>query len=483
MTRIVVFLALSLVLATGGAQAQSIDPKIVTHDDLLLKISSKAPGFAGMFLDEKGVFTIRMTNADWLKRGARPAESLAKVVAAITSVMGPDMIDNAQRSRPDAKTRDIALLGADFDFPTLYGWSKELADILLEKGVYGLDVSETLNRITIDIDPAVAADVAAFVSRRGVPKQAVTLLPGEPFVQDATLRDKFRPAPGGVQIEADVGVTAFKTCTLGFNVLRSGRRGFVTNAHCTRNSGVSNNTSVHQPDDPILSEANKIGNEDADPSFFTGLPCPANRQCRFSDAAYVDYDRSVSGVSLIARPVDSLGSLQIDAANPRFSIVGETLQLVEGMIVNKVGRTTGWTFGRLSRVCTQTPAAGTNYAFLCQATVSRLLGDKPIMASGDSGSPTFILLAGRNEVSLAGIAWGSTTTSFVFSTIDMVKQELGPLRTFTPPMPPAPPSPPPSRAECLADCETDRDACFAGGGLASQCLPAWNACRAACPAQ
>lgn len=482
MKRTSVFLSL-LLTTSGAAQAQSVDPKIITHDDLLVRISDKAPGFAGMFLDAKGVFTIRMTNADWLKRGARPAESLAKVVGAITSVMGPDVIENAQRSRPEASTREIALVGADFDFRKLYGWSRELTDLLSKDGVYGLDVNETLNRITIDIDPAIAADVAAFVSKRGIPKEAVILLPGEPFNPDATLRDKFRPAPGGVQIEADVGLTAYRTCTLGFNVLRAGRRGFVTNAHCTRNSGVSNNTAIHQPDDPILSEANKIGNEDADPPFFTGQPCPTNRRCRFSDAAYVDYDRSVSGAELIARPVDTLGSLQIDSANPRFRIVGETLQLVEGMIVNKVGRTTGWTFGGLTRVCSQVPAAGTNHTLLCQATVSRLVGDKPLMSSGDSGSPAFILLAGRNEVSLAGVAWGSTSRSFVFSALDMVKQELGPMRTFSPPPPPAPPSPPSTRAECLEGCDAARDACIADGGLASQCVPVWNACRAACAAQ
>ncbi len=49
----------------------------------------------------------------------------------------------------------------------------------------------------------------------------------------------------------------------------------------------------------------------------------------------------------------------------------------------------------------------------------------------------------------------------------------------------APPTPP-SRAECLAECRADRDACMAevgtpGGPLASQCAQQFNACRRRCP--
>ncbi len=64
-----------------------------------------------------------------------------------------------------------------------------------------------------------------------------------------------------MQIEIDTGVFAYKLCTLGFNVVRNGRDGFVTNSHCTRNRGVSNDDDFHQPNDPLLS-GNKIGDED-----------------------------------------------------------------------------------------------------------------------------------------------------------------------------------------------------------------------------
>jgi hypothetical protein len=50
-----------------------------------------------------------------------------------------------------------------------------------------------------------------------------------------------------------------------------------------------------------------------------------------------------------------------------------------------------------------------------------------------------------------------------------------------PPGPPPPPDTPPTRAECLADCRQEFNACIAEGGLPAQCAQLRTQCQARCP--
>ena len=73
----------------------------------------------------------------------------------------------------------------------------------------------------------------------------------------------------------------------------------------------------HQPDDPLFS-GNPVGDEIADPNYFTGGMCPAGRRCRFSDSAFVDY--SVERGRNIARTEGwNNGSLTISSSGPRLT--------------------------------------------------------------------------------------------------------------------------------------------------------------------
>ena len=163
----------------------------------------------------------------------------------------------------------------------------------------------------------------------------------EPIHFAATLRDKVTPRRGGLQISSGAGI-----CTLGFNTLRvSGLilvRSFITASHCTNVRGGVEGTQFHQP-----APSNLIGTEAADPAFFTGFPCPVARRCRFSDAARVRYATGVSsdlgGIARTTSRSVADGPITINAANPFFNITAE-LSPVQGVQVNKVGRTTGWTY-------------------------------------------------------------------------------------------------------------------------------------------
>ena len=70
-----------------------------------------------------------------------------------------------------------------------------------------------------------------------------------------------------------------------------------------------------------------------------------------------------------------------------------------------------------------TNVSGTDITQFCQNFVSATVG------SGDSGSPVFSIGSGDN-VTLKGILWGgSGSSSFVYSPINQVEQELGALTT------------------------------------------------------
>jgi hypothetical protein len=93
-------------------------------------------------------------------------------------------------------------------------------------------------------------------------------------------------------------------------------------------------------------------------------------------------------------------------------------------VVNKVGRTTEWTQGAVTNTCVNTGVQGSRIVQLCQTFVSAGVG------GGDSGSPVFGQPDGSN-VALLGILWGgSGSTSYVYSPIANIEQELGALTTF-----------------------------------------------------
>jgi hypothetical protein len=117
--------------------------------------------------------------------------------------------------------------------------------------------------------------------------------------------------------------------------------------------------------------------------------------------------------------------LTIDLANP-FIIKGEGVA-ADNATVEKVGRTTGWTQGKVSGTCVDTGVQGSTIVLLCQTFVT---GSGVIVQGGDSGSPVFAITSG-NEVKLLGGLWGGNQsgTQFVYSPIANIEAELGALDT------------------------------------------------------
>jgi hypothetical protein len=366
------------------------------------------PGFGGFFIDARGVPTVRLTN---LQARAEAERAL----------------------QPTLRSLDLGaalqVIKADYTAQQLQAWVQRAApEVLGLRGVVLIDNDEARNRVTVGVESRAAEPaVRAAMRRLGIQSEAVVVEVTGPVYEAITLRDKVRPVIGGLQIYWTSGSSAF-LCTHGFNVINppDPRRSFLTNSHCTRARGnVASPTVYFQPAPP---NTNIIGTEVEDPPFFTGTArgCPVGRLCRRSDAARAVYN---SSTSLLGRLERTTGPGSITIAG-QWIIKSEGTPVV-GQTLNKVGRTTGTSTGKVTHTCVTVNVSGTNITMLCQDIVKANVGP------GDSGSPVFLrtpTLSAPFNVRLEGILWGSTTiggvTHFILSRMTNIEAELGAMTTF-----------------------------------------------------
>jgi hypothetical protein len=448
-TRKLVFLGLFIVLAfvVSSCSTKPIPEKpkpdgteepAQNLDEQLLQMGERLPGFGGMFFDEAGTLNVYVTNlAEGLSAQALEARR-AEVETALTDVFGKELLEQGAGQRQGlsiqtASTAEVKVIEGQYDIAKLAQWRKNMDSSLALTGVILSDLDEANNRVRIGIAAGTSrAPIEKALTEKGIPLEAVTIEEVEPFSFAAhTVRDKIRPVVGGIQINFRDLANRSLLCTQGFNAFRFGTSGFITNSHCTAVQGGVNFTRYHQ--NVELANLNFYATEIADPFLFSGGVCPAGRRCRRSDAAFARVEPFTAGQhhGRIARTLVWTGSITINHNSPEFQIVSETPFPTVGMILDKVGRTTGWTFGRVSASCVNVNVLNTNITMLCQDIVDRTSGTNMITNLGDSGSPVFRWF-GANTVSLAGVLWGGnqTGTQWVFSAMSRIESELGPLTTF-----------------------------------------------------
>jgi len=377
-------------------------------DEELLRMGREIPGFGGLFYDAEGYPTVYLLHPE-----DRVAISSLKSLA-----------------------KEVRVRRGDFEFAQLIEWRDALLPVLASPGVVFLDADEARNRVTIGLDATSESKsldrerLEAQLLAAAVPRQAVLVVeaaPVKPLVGTVGLQSKFRPAPAGVQILFPIAPPLYGACTLGFNAFLGNDFGFVVNSHCSGTRGVVEGVQYYQsvPSDGI------IGTEIADPDFFTGGDCPPGRRCRYSDTAFAKYDNPRFGsLGKIARPKSSdseLGTLTLSPSSARLSITGRVGSPLTGDVVHKIGRTTGWTYGTVVATCAEVSVSGTDITELCQSEVIAGSG------GGDSGSPVFYRSGSSTKVKLTGILWGGSTipglgSIYVFSPLENIEQELGPLK-------------------------------------------------------
>lgn len=394
-----------------------------------LAVARAVPGFGGYFIDESGAPTVYLTDP-----AQRPAAEAA--LGGFLASFG-------------WTAADLRVRQGEYDWIQLDAWHRAAwPRALAVAGAVFSDVDEGSNRLRFGgVDAAAVAGIASALAAAGVPEAAVRVQLAAPALQVATLRDKVRPAPGGMQIQffASPASPLVNVCTLGFNAVSGGVNSFITNSHCTNvQGGLTLPTDYYQSTrgGVIPSADNYLGFEVDDPDYFTGGVCPLGRRCRYSDAARVQYGAGqVFSLGTVARAAfrnDLLVSgdndatvLAIDPLTPTWRIAGEQTNPVLGQWLNKTGRTTGWTGGAVAGTCVNVNVGGSDVTQLCQSLVDAYV------AGGDSGSQVF----GENTdgtVYLAGLLWGSSTNlvtgavQFIFSPLSAVYGELGTVTTFVP---------------------------------------------------
>jgi hypothetical protein len=364
-----------------------------------LALGRSVTGFGGFFFDAAGAPTV------YLQDPARRADA-------------ERALEPFFRARGLAKGQ-LRVRQGDYEWTDLERWFAEATPAVLAlAGAVYVDADEATNRVRIGVERGGQGAVRGALARLGMPDAAVIVEEREPVRfavappnKGPSLQGQVRPIVGGVQINFPGYL-----CTLGFNI---GGGSFITNSHCTTRQGGVESTPYYQP---TSSTSPRIATEVEDPAYGTGGSCPAGRVCRSSDASRAAYQAGFSSytVGQIARTTRPGRSLTIVG---NFTIRSEGSASV-GTVVNKVGRTTGWSQGRVTNTCVNTNVSGTNITQLCQSFVAATVG------SGDSGSPVFAITSGT-DVRLVGLLWGgSGASTFVYSPLSQVETEIGAFSTF-----------------------------------------------------
>jgi hypothetical protein len=321
---------------------------------------------------------------------------------------------------PTAPTPDVdlAMRGQD----RMGAWFAQASpEVLALPGAVFADNDERVGKLVFGVEHAAAIPgIRVALARLGVPTSAYDVQVTEPIHQLATLRDRFRPTQAGIQIH-------FGLCTMGFNADDGTDRSFITNSHCTNTQGGVEGTRYFQPTSSV--DGTVIATEVEDPTYSRGGSCPRGKKCRSSDASRARYASSVASIrgDILKTTGANNGSLTVGGVFTVTSQDNTTTSFPIGLVVNKVGRTTGWTQGEVTRTCVHTAVSGSNIAQLCQTFVANPAGAN-VVGSGDSGSGVFRITSGDN-VQLVGILWGgsSDNKTFVFSPLKNIRDELGPI--------------------------------------------------------
>jgi hypothetical protein len=300
-------------------------------------------------------------------------------------------------------------------------FSKASPAVMALGGTVFADHDERANKLVFGVEnanaiPGVSRALAALGASSGDYAIVVT----EPIrqLQAVTLQSRFRPTQAGSQIHFGQYV-----CTMGFNVDHAGGRSFITNSHCTNTQGGTEGTTYAQPTRTV--DPTVIATEAADPAYFKGGVCPRGKLCRYSDASRALYSSTVASNrgDILKTTGANNGSLTVAGVFAVTSQDNTTSNFGIGTVLNKVGRTTGWSQGPVSRTCVNTNVSASRIHQLCQTFVDANV------AGGDSGSPVFKITSGDN-VELVGILWGGGTGYYVMSPLKQIVQELGALNAI-----------------------------------------------------
>jgi hypothetical protein len=388
-------------------------------DDILAEQTVRIPGFAGMYVDDNGQLVLMGTDVS----GNLMANPELQAI-----------IDKTPSLRPLFRSGRSNLATARFTFAELNMWKNAVTRRLRDESVSFIDLDEVNNRITIGIQPGSSRAPAINLARSsGLPEDAIAIVEEPLPTPIQSLQDKIRPMDGGIEIGWTPPWSEGHYCTLGVPVEFGSplRKGFITASHCSQvrwSLGTMASDTTNYTQQAFTQPGySYVGREYLDPKPFVGGACPFAKACRYSDAllTYV-FDSVASHRGYIALTTfagtNSPGSITIGSIwGPETKIVGIQAPTM-GVRADKMGRTSGWTYGPINRTCYNTAGGGgpSIHYNLCQY---RSYG---YADNGDSGSPVFYF--GGTTSNMLGILWGRETSlgvnHMVWSPFSAVLSEL-----------------------------------------------------------
>jgi hypothetical protein len=364
-------------------------------------------GFAGYYLNEHGEQVVMLVDE-------------SQRAAAVRLVA---------EQRRHAGMAQVAILvrHARYDFLQLWRWSNTVTAFMAADGGWALDVDEVNNRLWLAVaEPQKVGRLRADILRAGVPGDAFTIELRARPAKTMLLTQAQRPVMGGFEIEG-YRWGGIHICTLGFNMRVNGYAGFATATHCSKERNSLDGGSVTQGDTtaPVANEVFDTQGE---------LIClqAYGFRCRWSEASIFRYFGTVpSDLGRIAKPIGNepftIEALVIDNEHPYFTItrkLDSPTDVQVGTPIDKVGRSSGWTTGYVTRTCV-TVDSGIRY--WCQELASTFAQE------GDSGAPMFVVEPDGLTVGLRGLLWAHDPGSggTFYSPISGIERDFGVTLTVT----------------------------------------------------
>jgi len=300
-------------------------------------------------------------------------------------------------------------------------------------GVTALGVDETNNRVVVaTADASHNTQVRDLLASLDIPEQVVRFETRPRMQQrsalftDTTIKG---PHPDGV-IEAGWQMlnVGSEICTVGFTALDPSdySEHFVSASHCTTTDFGSDGDSIFQPNGSY----SYIGREVLDPATHTCF----FQACRDADAALFSAAIPIR-LSEIARTIDrnDCESCQADttlhSTSPQIHVRARNDHNYDNEILDKVGRTSGWTYGAVESTCMDiygwfsTIISCTDFVDFSTGTSTQ---------GGDSGGPVFKMLQ-TGMAELRGIVLGYIGGPYgdaVMSDLYQIELDLGSLIVF-----------------------------------------------------
>lgn len=410
----------------------------ISHDKVFVRVAREIPGFAGVFIDDNDTPNVATTTGDV------PAALLGSLLPE-----GPvgDRIASG----------DFEVYPVNFDYLQLARWRIILNNLLIADGVRGSTIYEIGNTVELLVDnDAIGETVVAHALAMGFPEGAVSYLvmdeystlagkssssgnssvpcdfPNSFDLQEcqrpyrAGLELGIRDASGNPEINPSTGGTYF--CSIGMVGTKTtppfdNADIMLTASHCTTfqqvydpngeiRGGVEG-TQFTQPAN-VFGSTPSFADEIVDPVFTTcpsGFNTPPGARCRWSDSAMAEV-RSNSTSELAKGTIwqttqraPAGGSTNIPMASNNFlTINAQAFFTFLGDEVEKIGRTTGWSYGDVFRtsVTMEVPINTESYPkYLLEQTFV----DSPGVGTGDSGGVVFTREGDPSFAQYAGLIW------------------------------------------------------------------------------